>query len=319
MSQIHSKKSELRLGVIIPVKNRRDLVIATLVSIKRQSVNPWRVIVIDDGSTDGSAQAVEDWLAAEQPKWEAVVFRQKPSGVSAARNQGARMANGADLLAFLDSDDQWSEDFVERALAAFDANPLLVAATADRIDVVHNIKAITETLIPWPCGTAMATGVLCKRILICCSASVFQANAFNRSGGFPQGQNYGEDQILALKISTMGPWSRIDSRPIKRHLFLSSGNETTTHLSSILEANQLQNYAELLEKVALEYGCFDDIRSLVSGRWRRAAKAMHAQGRINEATTCYKHALLCNPWNFKAHLEKFTISIGILIFPKTGS
>jgi glycosyltransferase involved in cell wall biosynthesis len=90
------------LSVVIPVWNRRRLVCDAIDSALAQRPGRIEVIVVDDGSTDGTADEVERLYGARVH----VVRLPRRSGVAAARNAGVRVATG-ELLAFLDSDDVW--------------------------------------------------------------------------------------------------------------------------------------------------------------------------------------------------------------------
>jgi GT2 family glycosyltransferase len=87
-------------SVVIPSFNRVALLAATLKSVFAQRFTDFEIIVVDDGSTDGTM----DYLQSLEHRVE--VFRQPNQGPGAARNRGARHAGGA-YLAFLDSDDLW--------------------------------------------------------------------------------------------------------------------------------------------------------------------------------------------------------------------
>lgn len=114
LAQIH--RSRPRISVILPCWNRADLVPRAVASALTQSVAPHEILVIDDGSTDGSA----DRLGARFP--EAVargalrVLRRPHEGVSAARNAGLAAATG-DIIAYLDSDNSWDPDHLLFACA----------------------------------------------------------------------------------------------------------------------------------------------------------------------------------------------------------
>ena len=107
-----------RVSVIIPTQNRPALVRAAVDSVLRQTRPVDQVIVIDDGSDS------TEWLPALEslsPTIE-VACRERPGGVSAARNAGLDQARG-DYLLFLDDDDLIDPRFVEQGLAALVANP----------------------------------------------------------------------------------------------------------------------------------------------------------------------------------------------------
>jgi glycosyltransferase involved in cell wall biosynthesis len=100
-----SSQEPLKVSVIIPTYNRAGYLREALVSIAQQSMAPWEVIVVDDGSTDDTRQVVE---AAPVP---IRYYQQDHQGVAAARNLGLDAATG-DLIAWLDSDDLWEVDFL---------------------------------------------------------------------------------------------------------------------------------------------------------------------------------------------------------------
>ena len=94
----------LDVSAVIPTFNRRPYLRRAIDSILAQTVPVDEIIVVDDGSTDGSAEAVEQWYGQRVR-----VVRQENSGVSGARRRGIAEARG-EWIAFLDSDDEWSPD-----------------------------------------------------------------------------------------------------------------------------------------------------------------------------------------------------------------
>ncbi len=106
----------INISVIIPSYNRRELLKRALISVYAQSLLPAEVLVIDDGSTDGT----EAMLRLEFPQ--VTYYYQQNLGVSAARNQGIQQATG-DWLAFLDSDDEWLTEKLFSQQAALASNP----------------------------------------------------------------------------------------------------------------------------------------------------------------------------------------------------
>src|SRR5207247_273540 len=87
-------------SVIIPTYDRRELLRQTLASLWAQTLTDYEVIVVDDGSTDGT------WEELQALGSRVRALRQQNAGPGAARNLGAKHARG-DYLAFLDSDDVW--------------------------------------------------------------------------------------------------------------------------------------------------------------------------------------------------------------------
>ena len=104
------------VSCVIPVWNGEAYLAAALDSIVAQSRPPHEIIVVDDGSTDGSA------AAAERHAGRVRVVRQPHRGIAAARNCGIAQAGG-DWIALLDADDLWSETKLARQIEAIAARP----------------------------------------------------------------------------------------------------------------------------------------------------------------------------------------------------
>jgi glycosyltransferase involved in cell wall biosynthesis len=99
-----------QVSVVIPVYNGEQFVASAITSVLKQSRQALECIVIDDGSTDGTSDAVRDFGA--EVRYE----RQANGGVSSARNRGTELARG-EFVAFLDHDDEWLPAKLERQLA----------------------------------------------------------------------------------------------------------------------------------------------------------------------------------------------------------
>jgi len=106
------------VSVIIPVYNGERYLAEAIESVLAQTYRPIEIIVVDDGSTDGSADVAKRFGSPVRYDF------QPNSGAGAARNRGAELARGS-VLAFLDADDIWLADKLARQMAAFDADPEL--------------------------------------------------------------------------------------------------------------------------------------------------------------------------------------------------
>lgn len=134
------------ISVIIPTFNRRQLLDEALDSVRAQHYRPIEVIVVDDGSMDGTAELVQEWQLAcqEEIDFSVQYVSQSNQGPSAARNRGLLKARGQ-YLQFLDSDDRLLPDKLSDALAAFATDPAL--------DLVYclrgELSATTRDVTPW--------------------------------------------------------------------------------------------------------------------------------------------------------------------------
>jgi len=108
---------EFRVSVVIPTFNRSDVLDRAINSVLSQTCKVDEIIVVDDGSVDGTRELVSSW------RHEKIVYiAQKNLGVSHARNAGIKRAKG-NWIAFLDSDDEWHPVKLERQMTALVEQP----------------------------------------------------------------------------------------------------------------------------------------------------------------------------------------------------
>ena len=106
----------MKISVVIPTYNRIALVERAIDSVLMQSIKPFDIIVVDDGSDDGTSEMIKK-------KYRSInLVQQQNSGVSAARNNGIKHAKG-DWIALLDSDDEWTEKKLENQVNRLIKNP----------------------------------------------------------------------------------------------------------------------------------------------------------------------------------------------------
>lgn len=109
-------ESRSLVSVMIGVYNAAPYIAEAIDSVFAQTYRPLEVVVVDDGSTDGSADVVKSY-------GDAVTYAyQENAGNGSARNHAVRLASG-DLFAFLDADDRFVPDKLERQWAAFQSDP----------------------------------------------------------------------------------------------------------------------------------------------------------------------------------------------------
>jgi hypothetical protein len=112
------------VSIIIPTYNRERFVTKAIDSVLKQSYGKFEIIVVDDGSTDDTREAVKAYAD------KIVYIYQDNSGVSAARNTGIKHARG-EWLAFLDSDDEWRSDYLYTQMNNVNNNSGIIMQTAD--------------------------------------------------------------------------------------------------------------------------------------------------------------------------------------------
>ena len=224
----------MKVSVIIPTYNRADMVGAAVRSALGQSHAPHEVIVVDDGSTDGTA-----WVLAEFGA-RIVVIRQANGGVSAARNAGIARASG-DVVAFLDSDDTWEPWKVAAQVACFARHPelVLVGTNArqvgpggfERADYMRQYSVYRyeaplsqrfgRSEIAVNGGMAVLlhgdfAGAMFLGNFFVTSTVMVRREALARAGDFdPAMRNAGEDYDLVWRVCELGPAGVLDADCIR--------------------------------------------------------------------------------------------------------
>ncbi len=107
-------KIDKKISVVIPVYNGEKYIAKAIQSVVDQTLPPYEIIIVNDGSTDDSALILVD-LAKKYP---IQYYQKKNGGQSAARNYGVQVSHG-DLIAFLDQDDIWYPHHLEELVKPF--------------------------------------------------------------------------------------------------------------------------------------------------------------------------------------------------------
>ena len=194
------------VDVVIPTRNRERFLEACLRSVEQQTLQPKAVIVVDDGSTDGSVALLQK-LALNWKKL--VVIPTPPRGVSAARNT-ALAASTADLVAFIDSDDTWDPQKLEKQVALFTSNRpelSLVYCGLRRIDERGQPLEMPD-VVPNKRGRVF-TDILDGFYGIAPSTMVIRRNALRSIGGFDESLVLAEDRDLCLKLARVSEFDCI--------------------------------------------------------------------------------------------------------------
>lgn len=174
----------LRFSVVIPLFNKKSTVARAIRSALQQTLPPVDVFVIDDGSTDGSCEFVEEFGSAVR------LVRQANAGPSAARNHGARLCAG-DVLIFLDADDELAPGCLAEHAACFSATPDIELSLAsvvkqyadghsDQDILTHRGKAEESRFVVYQ--GLRATGV----INVAACAIAVKHDLFDRIDGFDE-------------------------------------------------------------------------------------------------------------------------------------
>src|SRR5690554_6825465 len=183
------------VSVITPTYNRADYLPFAVESVLSQSVPDFELIVIDDGSTDGTAELMERYLADSRIRY----LKQENQGQSVARNRGIAEARGQ-FICFLDSDNAWVSTKLETSLKAFEEHPEADIVYGDFITIdgeghEHGVNRMARY-------SGRITPQLLRDNFVSMNTTMTRKRCFDEIGGFDSADRLAEDYGLWLRFST---------------------------------------------------------------------------------------------------------------------
>ena len=275
---------DVAVSAIIPTWNRRELVLRALESVLAQTRPVDEIIVVDDGSTDGTGAAI----AARHGERVRHVW-QENAGVSAARNRGMELARGR-YFALLDSDDEWLPDKTRLQLEFLEARPAYGMALCDvvRMDAAHREIEVFRRRELIPEDGMVLRWVLREPALVPASV-MLRREAWAEVGGFDTTLATGEDLEFHLRIARRWPIGIVE-QPLVRAM---RGHDGLSSLSRTYD-----DYVRVIERaVAAAKGLVPDADrdAALAGAYRRNARGLIFQRRWRDAMDLARKAWRLDP------------------------
>lgn len=178
------------ISCIVPVYNGARFLGEALDSILAQTLPPTEIIVVDDGSTDSTPEVVNAYAR------HVTYHRQANAGPASARNRGIGAATG-DFISFLDADDLWRADKLERQMSALESNPAAgICITYLQNFWVDELAHERDRMRDHDFAKPMP-GYVCQCLLA-------RRNVFDTVGRFDEAKRLGEDQDWYLRADRAG-------------------------------------------------------------------------------------------------------------------
>ncbi len=190
------------VSIIMPVYNAAATLEATIASVLAQSFGAFELIAVNDGSTDESLSILEAHAAGD-PRIR--IVSQPNAGLAATRNRGAELGK-APFIAFIDSDDLWRADKLERHMALHRQDASLAASYARVAFIPQEAKGLDEatTLSSLGPKSPRLVDVLGENPICTPSNLVMRRDWYDRLGGFDRSLRRVEDQELLARLIAMG-------------------------------------------------------------------------------------------------------------------
>lgn len=199
----------MQVSVIIPTYNRADTLCRAVDSALQQTYGNVEIIIVDDGSTDHTRQALQPYADSVR------ILCQTNQGPSAARNRGIEVSQG-EIIAFLDSDDVWLPEKLDLQVRLFNDGPAAMACCVCNASLRHGTHdlgtSFSKAGLDFGSGYAYwfnPAPVLATRFLLFNQVMAVRRSALLAVGGYKIGLNLLEDHDLAFRLALEGPWGVI--------------------------------------------------------------------------------------------------------------
>src|SRR5215469_16410160 len=193
-----------QVSVVVPAYNRRRMLCDAIGSVLAQRGVALELIIVDDGSTDGTwedlhhGQMAQNIAAGSCSDRGVLIERTPHRGPAGARNRGAALASGG-YLAFLDSDDLWAAQKLERQLAYMRAHPEFPLSQTQEHWIRNGCRVNPGLRHKKRAGDIFEASL--RTCLVSPSAVMMRTQLFHEMGGFDEAMAACEDYVLWLRIS----------------------------------------------------------------------------------------------------------------------
>ena len=255
--------------VVLALYNGGELTRLALDSVVGQSRSPRELVIVNDGSTDGSQELVSKYAKAYRGPVTITVVNKENGGQGSARNLGASRAK-TEYVAFIDQDDTWPTDHLEVLLESFDRRPDLGWVYSDFCQIDADGRMLRRGYLGGTGYTAPASSIfamLAQDLMMLPSAALMRTRAFAATGGFDTRFRGYEDDDLFLRMFYAG-WSfRYEPRPVTNYrIHADNSSRQSTFLHSRLRF--FNKYQDEFFPPGSEY--HEDFRGAIGGRMTRS-------------------------------------------------
>lgn len=277
---------------VIPVYNSAKYVREAIESASNQTYKNIEIIIVNDGSTDNTAEIIKKLMAHSSELMGKVRYiYQENKGPAAARNRGIREAKG-EYIVFLDADDEWLPDKLEKQIKLLNENRNVGLVTCGR-DVIDQLGKKTISLPKIPVSRQkMLMAFTLGNIVGSCSCVMLRKTCLNGVGCFDESLKVGEDWDLWLRIAREFDIEVVNEPLVKYNLRPNSQSGSG-------DIN-LKNELQLLEKIFNEPS-MQKAKTLrnkaYSQRYYKAAIAYRENGNVEKMKKAISESLQLYPFH----------------------
>ncbi len=251
------------VSIIIPAYNAAKYIRETIDSICKQSLSEWELWIIDDGSSDQTAEIVDTYTNDSRIH----LISKKNEGVSIARNVGFQQATG-EYVAFLDADDVWLEPRLEKMVALFRTRPSL-GLVHSHMQVIDEHSQLQETIYKGKEGFILDSLLLWEECNIPAPSSILvKREVVDQVGGFSDKLSTAADQEFFFRVAAQ---YEIGMVPEVLGLYRIHGENMHSNIQRMeedhLRAYQLAEENKLFKSRAFREKCYANLYWILGGSW----------------------------------------------------
>ena len=289
-----------KISVIIPTYNRANLLPRAIKSVLNQTFKDFELIIVDDCSTDNTKEIIKGFQ--KQDSRIKLIILEKNSGAPAhPKNIGIKEAKGK-FVAFLDSDDEWLPEKLNKQLVLFGKNKKLgfVSCNAFIINKRKNKRQNKKIEYRTPRSNNYFISLLETDIICSSSSVVIRKDILDEVGCFDNKIIIGEDQDMWIRISQKYDFDFVSEPLLKYYIHQ---NNTMKIISNLRKAKDIEYIFQKYKKY------YEANSKLYSIRLRYEGTRYMLAGEREKGRKCFIKSIKKNPFNAKSYLY-FLLSFG---------
>ena len=266
----------MKISVIIPTYNRKHTLQRAIDSVLAQTFKPFEIIIVDDGSKDGT----KEWLLLNYPSVQYI--HQPNNGVSSARNKGIQISQGS-WIALLDSDDEWMPEKLEYQSRFIEVNRDSSFCHTNEIWIRNGVR-VNQMKKHKKYG-----GDIFKHCLDICrispSSSIIKKDVFEEVGAFDESLTVCEDYDLWLRVTAKFNILFLDEPLIKKY----GGHlDQLSRVPEGIEQYRIRSLEKILSMGSLTETQFRSAKDMLIHKLNIYAKGLKKRDKYEELTSTEK-------------------------------